>query len=376
MNFSLFSGRITFLIYAMKREEDVSILITDKKFQQILSDWKSLSYERKSQIYREYEITPQDVEVLLKLWLSLDFHIYEHPQTIVGEALEETIWKIAERKRTIRTSPVKRLYEQFARIAAVLIIPILLYTVYIQFFEKNHTQPSITTQLVTVSSQAGTITNLELPDGSKVCLNAGSSISYPNLFADAKREVSLTGEAYFNVVKNKKVPMIISAGNVNVKVYGTSFNVNAFPTEKFVKVTLVEGSVSLSSPKAKFEGKDELFVEPGQTVTLFDDSKKVIVQNEDTYFHSAWKDGLLIFKNNTFENVLNQLSRKFNVDIELKDKTLALIPVDAKFRDENINEILRLMSISTPFKFYYRSPVKLPDGTFEKHKIYIEKITN
>ncbi len=357
----------------MKREEDISILITDRKFQQILTDWRSLSEERKAAIYLEYEITPQDVEVLLKLWLGLDFCKFEHPHTVVGEALEETIWKIAERKRTIRTSPVRRLYEQFARVAAVLIIPILLYTAYIQFFEKNHTQTSITSQLVTVSSQAGTITNLELPDGSKVCLNAGSSISYPNFFDDAKREVSLTGEAYFNVVKNKKVPMIISAGNVNLKVYGTSFNVNAFPTEESVKVTLVEGSISMSSPFGKLKDKEEFFIEPGQTITYISDSKKLTIENEDTYLYTAWKDGILLFRDNTFASVLKQLSLKYNVDIELKDQSLASIPMDATFKDENVNEILRLLSLSTPFKFHYDSPQKLDNGTFGKGKIYIEK---
>ena len=233
--------------------------------------------------------------------------------------------------------------------------------------------PEAVSQLVTVSSQAGTITRLTLPDGRKVCLNAGSSISYPNFFDGNSRKVSMTGEAYFEVVKNKKLPMVVSAGNVDLKVYGTSFNVNAFPFEDFVNVTLVEGSVSLSSPSGNFNGKNEFFIEPGQTVTFNEESKKLIVKNEDTFYYTAWKDGLLVFKDNTFATVLKQLSRKFNIDIELKDHTLSLIPLDATFRDENINEILMLLSLSTPFKYYYKSPVKLPDGTFAKSKIYIEK---
>jgi ferric-dicitrate binding protein FerR (iron transport regulator) len=212
-----------------------------------------------------------------------------------------------------------------------------------------------------------------LPDGSKVCLNSGSSISYPDHFDDSARKVLLTGEAYFQVVKNKKAPMVVSVGNVNLKVYGTSFNVNAFSSEETVRVTSVEGSVSLSSASGKIRGKDEFFIEPGQTVTYFGDSRKFTVQNEDTFFYTAWKDGILIFRNNTFATVLKQLSRKFNVDIELKDKNLASIPMDATFRDENINEILRLLALGTPFRYYYETPGKLPDGTFAKSKIYIVK---
>ncbi len=359
---------------AMKRAEDISILITDKNFQKLLSEWTSFSEEKKAEVYNEYELTGKDVEILLQLWYGLDFHSFEHSQTIIEEALEETIWKMAERKNAIlEKHPVKRLYEQFARIAAILIIPIITYTTYIQFFKVDQNLAESTSQLITVSSQAGTITHMALPDGSKVCLNAGSSISYPSRFDGDIRNVSLTGEAYFQVVTNKKVPMVVSAGDVNLKVYGTSFNVNAFPSETSVKVTLVEGSVSLSSLSGKLNGKDEYFIEPGQTVTYFDDSKNLTVQNEDPFFYTAWKDGILVFKNNTFATVLKQLSRKFNVDIELKDQRLASIPMDATFGDENINEILRLMALGTPFKYYYETPRKLPDGTFAKSKIYVVK---
>lgn len=358
----------------MKRTEDISILITDKNFQKVLSEWASFSKEKKADVCREYGLTTKDIEILQQLWFGLDFHSFEHTPTAIGEALEETIWKLAERENiNSRTNPVRRLYEQFAKIAAILIVPIILYTAYVQFFKGKQALPEATSQLVTVNSQAGTITKLALPDGTIVCLNAGSSISYPNSFNGNEREVSMTGEAYFEVIKNKKVPMVVSAGNVKLNVYGTSFNVNAFPSEKFVKVTLVEGSISLSSPSATFSGKDEFFIDQGQTVTYFNESSKLILENEDTFLYTAWKDGILVFRNNTFETVLRILSRKFNVDIELKDRALATISMDAKFKDENVNEILRLLSLSTPFSFYYETPQKLSDGTFERSKINIVK---
>ncbi|MDO9593027.1 MAG: FecR domain-containing protein, partial [Erysipelotrichaceae bacterium] len=363
-----------FDLYAMKRAEDISILITDKKFQKLLSEWPGFNEEKKAEVYSEYGLTAKDVEILLQLWFGLDFHSFERPKALIEEALAETIWQLSERKNAHSGKrPIKRLYEQFARIAAILIIPIILYTTYIQFFKVNQDLAEATSQLITVSSQAGTITNTTLPDGSKVYLNAGSSISYPNHFDGSTRNVLLTGEAYFQVVKNKKVPMVVSAGNVDLKVYGTSFNVNAFPSEASVRVTLVEGSISLSFKSGKLKGKDEFFIEPGQTVTYLDDSTKMTIKNEDTFFYTAWKDGILVFKNNTFASVLKQLSRKFNVDIELKDQSLASIPMDATFRDEDINEIIRLLALGTPFKYYYESPEKLPDGTFAKSKIYIVK---
>lgn len=352
-----------------------SLLANNKKFQNILSGWINFSAAEKADICREYELTIEEIEILRQLWLGIDFKKFRHPRTIVDDTLEDIIWKIAERENApIEKTFVRRLYEQFTKIAAILIVPILLYTTYIQFFKDDtsvaHTEIS---QIITVKSQAGTITKLTLPDGSKICLNAGSSISYQNRFEGCCREVSLTGEAYFDVTKNKKMPMIVSAGHVKLKVYGTSFNVNAFSQEEFVKVTLVEGSVSLSSPNKKFKDENEFFINPGNTVTYFGGSNELVIQNDNTYYYTAWKDGLLVFKNSSFATVLTELSRKFNVDIELKDQTLASVRMDATFKDENINEILRLLSLSTPFKYNYGSSVKSSDGTFAKSKIYITK---
>ena len=358
----------------MEQGQDISMLITDSGFQQILSEWSSMSGEQKAEVCQKHELTEDDVKTLQQLWLGLDFQNFEQPRTEVEEALDETLWKLTERNTHAPQSLSRKLYEHFARIAAILIVPILVYTAYIQFQGKpkanlNNSQA----QMVTVTSQAGTVTQLALPDGSKVYLNSGSTISYPSVFASDLRKVSLKGEGYFEVVKNKKVPMEVSAGNVSLKVYGTSFNVNALESGKFVKVTLIEGSVSLSSKGEKIEGKNEFFITPGQTVTYQQNSKDIILQNDDTFLYTAWKDGIIIFRNKTFASVLQLLSEKFNVDIELKDRSLASIPMDATFRNENINEILRLLSLGTPFKYYYANSAKLNDGTFAKSKIYIEK---
>jgi ferric-dicitrate binding protein FerR (iron transport regulator) len=349
------------------------MLITDSGFQKNLSEWSSMSGEEKADILQKYKLTENDIKSLQQLWLGLDFQEFEQPRTEVEAALDETLWKLTERNTSASRSLSYRIYEHFARIAAILIIPILIYTAYVQFYSQPKSDINDVTQMVTVTSQAGTVTQLALPDGSKVYLNSGSTISYPSVFAADLRKVSLKGEGYFEVVKNKKVPMEVSAGNVSLKVYGTSFNVNALESAKFVKVTLIEGSVSLSSKGETIEGKKEFFITPGQTVTYQQNTKDISLQTDDTFQYTAWKDGIIIFRNKTFESVLQQLSEKFNVDIELKDESLASIPMDATFRDENINEILRLLALSTPFRYQYGEQQKLSDGTFAKSKIYIER---
>lgn len=358
----------------MKRAEDISMLLTDKGFRKIISEWLELSELRKAEVYRNYELTPNDVEILRQLFLGLDFRLYEHPEANIEEALNETVWKLTERKFIPEEkSHLKKLYLQFSKIAAVLIIPVIFYTAYIQFFRFSQVVPVEKPEMVTVSSQPGTVTTLVLPDESKIWLNAGSSISYPNVFSGSIREVSLTGEAYFEAVKNKEMPMVVSVGGLKVKVYGTKFNVNSFPSESTVKVTLIEGSVALSSKPGEFNGKSEFFIDPGQTVTFNEESRNLDVETEDPFYYTAWKDGVIIFHNHTFDTVLKSLSRRFNIDIELKDQSLANIRMDATFRDESVNEILRLLSLSTPFSFYYEAPQKLSDGTFAKSRICIVK---
>lgn len=357
----------------MKRNEDISILITNKAFRKILTDWIGYTDDEKNSVCQEYKITSNDVEELRQLWLGLKFKKSEQTQANVEHELQATIWKLSESKNTVARSRIRQLYDQFAKIAAILIIPLFLYTAYVKFFEeKLHLTDNIS-QMVTVSSQAGTITNLMLPDGSEVFINAGSSISYPRQFSEGIRKVSLTGEAYFEVVKNAHKPMIVFCRNLNVKVYGTSFNVKSYPDENFEQVTLVEGRISLSSQVGKFNGQDEYFITPNQTITYINELKELEVQNGDTYRYTAWMDGTLVFKNETFGSILNQLSRKFNVEIELKDRNLASVRMDAVFKDENIHEILRLLSLSTSFNYRYIEREKLPDGSFVKSKIFIEK---
>jgi len=356
-----------------EKEQDISMLITDREFQEILMDWSSMGGERKAEVCQKYGLTENDVKTLQQLWFGLDFREFEQSRIEVEDALDETLWKLTERNEDAPRSLSRKLYEHFARIAAILIIPILIYTAYVQFYSHPKSGINDVAQMVTVTSQAGTVTQLALPDGSKVFLNSGSTISYPSVFASDLRKVSLKGEGYFEVVKNKKVPMEVSAGNVSLKVYGTSFNVNALESVKFVKVTLIEGSVSLASKGETIQGKNEFFITPGQTVTYLQNTKDVTLQTDDTFLYTAWKDGIIIFRNKTFESVVQQLSEKFNVDIELKDSSLAAIPMDATFRDENINEILRLLALSTPFRYHYGEQQKLADGTFAKSKIYIER---
>jgi hypothetical protein len=362
----------------MKELEKNVHLLTNPDFQKVLSSWESSTNQQKEAICKEYGITVSMAGELYILWLALDLKIRKVPDDVIEAELESTIWKISENKKQKQpANKMKKLYLHFSKIAAILIIPIILYTVYNQFHKSGIEAPlAIVPQQIQVKSSTGTVGNLVLPDGSTVYLNSGSNITYPSSFVGKTRNVSVSGEAFFNVVSNKKKPMIVEVGNFRLKVYGTSFNINSFSDEDYTRFTLVEGKISLSSPTMKIDEKKEFFIEPGQTVTYYKNSKKLTVDRTDPLLFTSWKDGFLTFRNTPFSEVAKKLSRKFNVEIYFNDPGLKTIPMDGTFTDESLSEILRLISLGTPFGFRYAKPEKQAGGTFAKSKIYIYNLKN
>ncbi len=353
----------------MGNDEDIAMLLTDRKFQSKLKAWGSYNEQQKENIYKAYNLSSKEFNKLFYLWNTLDFHVPERPSSEIESQLNHTLFKILAKDKKRRLFDT-RFYKYFARIAAILIFPIIIYAGYLQVKTSNLNSPD---QFVSVSSQLGTITELVLPDGSIAHLNAGSTISYPKTFSRKNRKVNMSGEVYFDVVKNEAKPMLIDAGDLVVKVYGTSFNINSFSDQNYTEVALVDGNISLLLKEGKIEGKDEYKIIPGQTATYNNQRKNLKVETGQTAYQTAWKDGVILFRNTRFQDVVSRLSRRFNVDIMLKDQSLADISMDATFHNESLDEILRLLAISTPFHFYYAPVKQLPNGSFQKAKLFIEK---
>jgi transmembrane sensor len=151
--------------------------------------------------------------------------------------------------------------------------------------------------------------NLELSDGTKVWLNASSSITFPTSFAANERKVMLTGEAYFEVAKDKKRPFRVSVNHMQVNVLGTHFNINAYDDEDTVNTTLLEGSVLLTE-----KGKKAL-LKPGQQAQTKEIGAIVVKDNVNLEEVMGWKNGVFYFENASLQAVLRQLSRWYDVDI-------------------------------------------------------------
>lgn len=267
----------------------------------------------------------------------------------------ERKWKTF--KKRLETQPVKTriLFLKVASIAAAFIFGILLTTVVIT---KYYPQSTSTAQIQKIVTPYGAKTNIQLPDGSIVWLNSGSTLSFPLQFG-SQRPVTLKGEAFFKVVKSDK-PFIVSTFYGDVKVQGTSFNVKAFNKEIF-QATLVEGSVKV---KEKNTG-NEVTLSPGQQASIFREA--IDVERVETDLFTSWKDGKLIFRNEHLPSVTKRLERWYNVKIELADdKRLSEINYTGTIEMESFSEVLQLLKVTAHIDYSYNEKTRTINIFYKK----------
>ena len=166
--------------------------------------------------------------------------------------------------------------------------------------------------------------SIVLSDGSNVHLNSGSSIKYPiNFIKGQKRQVFLTGEAFFDVAHDKEHAFVVNAQDLDIHVYGTKFNVSNYPEDRDTEVVLVEGSVGLRESNLEKADKAEVYLKPGY-MGIYNRSDNNISQEEvNTSIYTSWMNGNLVFRNISFENIIQKLQRHYNVVIINNNEKLA-----------------------------------------------------
>ena len=196
----------------------------------------------------------------------------------------------------------------------------------------------------TISTPRGGQYQIELPDGSQVWLNAVSSLRFPIAFAGKERRVEVTGEAYFEVAKNATMPfkvvIVTPAGNgTEIEAIGTEFNIMAYNDEAAVKTTLLEGSVKIN------QDSKPVLLKPGQQARLQDKSIKII-DNIDTEEVVAWKNGYFQFTSANLQQVMRQIARWYDVDINYEGKVPERRFGGKISRDNNASEVLKVLELS------------------------------
>jgi transmembrane sensor len=260
------------------------------------------------------------------------------------------------------------------RAAAFLLIPVLAFLVYTLSENRNKfaKYDALASDSLEVIAPIGSKTIVQLSDGTEVHLNYGSKIKYPHFFSDNTRDVTLSGEGFFKVTHDPQKPFIVKAKNLKIKAIGTTFNVLAYPDKDVVETTLVSGKVILEQVKKGGEIINIGSMKPGLHVNYNLKSGSVSRTEENIEKYISWIDGKLIFENTPILQVIEKLSIMFNVDFEVKDEIKGY-KYTVTLTDDPLYQILDLMTIATPISYRTLPRKKLPDGTYSRQRIILEK---
>lgn len=198
-----------------------------------------------------------------------------------------------------------------------------------------------------LSTSRGQTYSLVLPDGTKVWLNAASSISYPTSFAQLiERRVQISGEAYFEVSKDKAHPFIVITNNQQVRVLGTHFNINSYADEDNITTTLLEGSVQVSGPNPTVR----TILTPNQQ-SLYD-GQHIQVKEVNAANVISWKNGQFSFKSEELKSIMRNVGRWYNVEVNFQNELLSSRTFSGKVsRFDNVSKVLRVLERTGEVKF-------------------------
>jgi ferric-dicitrate binding protein FerR (iron transport regulator) len=223
---------------------------------------------------------------------------------------------------------------------------------------KNRRAATLYNMLVT---PRGGEYQVKLSDGTKVWLNAASSLRYPTQFNGEERKVFLSGEAYFEVAKDAAHPFIVNAGNTDIRVLGTKFNVSSYPDDPRQKTTLAEGSVRVSKTGQLATGHKGVLLKPGYEAVINKNGNNIQIEKADVEAALGWKNGMFIFDSESLGSLLRKLSRWYNVDVAYAEGVDTLFHFTGRIeRYENIAGILHLIELTGKVQF-----------TLTDHELYV-----
>lgn len=266
-----------------------------------------------------------------------------------------------------------RLMLSFYKVAAVLIIAFIAGGTVSYYFIKEPQQAVVA--YTTIKAPLGAKSEVVLPDGSQVWINAGSTIKYDNSFNKITRTILLEGEAYFKVAKNKDVPFIVNTSDIDIVALGTEFNVKAYAEEDFVETTLVEGKVAIKGDEnGRNKNIKEVTLEPKQKAVYLRSNKNVKIVDEKTeeiisvdkalplgtvYIAQkidplpiiAWKDNKLIIRSEELSSLAIKLERKYNVNISFDSKPIMKYRFSGTLEDETLTQVLDVIKLTSPIDY-------------------------
>ncbi len=263
----------------------------------------------------------------------------------------------------------RKIYRWYSVVAAVLLTQLIIAGGIWVISQKSETKAVVESQATyTLFAPFGSRISFDLPDGTEGWLNSGSTLKYNIPFSN-NRNITVAGEAWFNVTHDENHPFEITAGNSLIKVLGTKFNLSAYPEEKYIEVVLEEGKVWFSAP----ELLSGIEMNPDERLIL--NNGKININVTDVSKYSAWKEGKMVFRGDPMDEVARRIERWYNVEVELVDKELKNYVFRGTFQDDSLEEVLHFLSMTSPIEYRIVDRQLQDNGTVQKKKIllYIKK---
>ncbi len=274
----------------------------------------------------------------MEQWLNFNWE--ESINTDIEISFEEIRQRIEQRKQQIKVRQIRRWTELLQKATAILILPLLILSVWLMLNRQANEKP-LTMALATAK---GEHSHVFLPDGSEVWLNVDSKLEYATDFNTTNRSLKLKGEALFKVAKNKKIPFIVSARDLQVTAVGTEFNISAYDDEPEASTFLKEGIIDFCyAPKGK--KKESFRMNPGKMAII--DRKEVSVKVTDIATDNAirWTKGELFFNNEPIDQVFRKMERWYNIKIHYKPEDFVNESLTVNLKNgESVGRLLEIMN--------------------------------
>lgn len=299
-----------------------------------------------------------DIAKTIRIAKAIERDIHEYKSFDVQAAYWKSKKKLdAERRRST-------VIFYLLRIAAILLLPLIISTGVLSYLYTQQLKQVEVVSYLEAFSAPGIVTQVLLPDSSKVWLNAGSSLRYPSRFVEKERNVQLSGEGYFEVQSDLEHPFYVSLDNgIRVKAHGTKFNISSYQEDRVMETTLETGLVDIMSASHTVQLK------PNEQACYDKDEGHFTTRVVNIEEKTAWKDGRLVFRNATLEEVVKKLSRRYNIDIVLHRESQKDYKFRATFSSENITQILDYLRMAAPISWSFADMKQQQDYTYSHQRI-------
>jgi transmembrane sensor len=280
-------------------------------------------------------------------WLDSDpEHMREY--LALRKLQDISIWNYPDEAASIQKPNAKRIIPLWKRVAleALKIAAVLLVAFFgIRYFTPK-SPPVEPVVMQTLHVPAGQRAELTLTDGTRVWLNAKSTFIFPNHFSDQNRLVTLEGEGYFNVTQNKAKPFVVKTEKYDIRVWGTEFNLLAYPGKGNFETSLLEGSVEVLNK----ESSGGIFIHPNERI--FEENNRLVIAPIANMNDFLWKDGIISFDNESFKEMVTKLELYFDVTVVIKNDRFQKYRCTGKFRTKDgVDHILKVLQLSNNFNY-------------------------